>query len=665
MLESIFLNVLHMGFTASIVILAVFAARFLLRKQPRIFSYVLWIAVLFRLLCPVSFSSIYSVFSVLQEKDFNNPVIEYISPGTFNMPEDNYANISAGTVAGENKIPPEQDLPVGITEIILNFAKWIWLAGAVIMSGSGIIKMAKLYIKLKGAVRKDKNIYIANQADVPFVAGIIKPAIYLPAFLEEKETEYIILHEQAHIRRKDYLFRFLGFIALCIHWFNPLVWLAFFYSGEDMEMSCDEAVIRKMGENIKKEYSVSLLGLAAGEKIPGGFFVQFGGGSTKKRVKNILKYKRKTLSAIMVILILVSGTIFALISNPEKTKVKEVQSVKPEKSTETVKTKKTKNPVQNNKVQQNKPDKQKTFKEEMQGGIIYVNIRSIARSARCIDLFVLLEDNDSWEKELEESGDISLAFADNCVYKVNYEMDKIKYTETDFDTFADLINKDLYGNKYCKLFLTDGVVVEADLINGNYYNGISYTEKYSDQAWYENLMEKELYKSYIKTEQVQADVSEAEGMETIEIYTDKKGNDSSIGMILVKNSQGKILYSEKTDTKMAGLMKESINTSTTGGKDFLMNVRMEDKDIYGSYEYQVFRLDENGGILQIAGSEFEFDTERRTFPEKAFRKWTKKIDYYFKNTRFLIGRQGEKILTGLSGTERNWYHYGTLEDRIK
>ena len=282
MLESIFLNVLHMGFTASIVILAVFAARFLLRKQPRIFSYVLWIAVLFRLLCPVSFSSIYSVFSVLQEKDFNNPVIEYISPGTFNMPEDNYANISAGTVAEKNKIPPEQDLPVGITEIILNFAKWIWLAGAVIMSGSGIIKMAKLYIKLKGAVRKDKNIYIANQADVPFVAGIIKPAIYLPAFLEEKETEYIILHEQSHIRRKDYLFRFLGFIALCIHWFNPLVWLAFFYSGEDMEMSCDEAVIRKMGENIKKEYSVSLLGLAAGEKIPGGFFVQFGGGSIKK-----------------------------------------------------------------------------------------------------------------------------------------------------------------------------------------------------------------------------------------------------------------------------------------------------------------------------------------------------------------------------------------------
>lgn len=282
MLESIFLNVLHMGFTASIVIVAVFAARFLLRKQPRIFSYVLWIAVLFRLLCPVSFSSIYSVFSVLQEKDFNNPVIEYISPGTFNMPENNYANISAGTVAGENKIPPEQDLPVGITEIILNFAKWIWLAGAVIMSGGGIIKMTKLYIKLKGAVRKDKNIYIANQADVPFVAGIIKPAIYLPAFLEEKETEYIILHEQAHIRRKDYLFRFLGFIALCIHWFNPLVWLAFFYSGEDMEMSCDEAVIRKMGENIKKNIQFHFLGWQQGKRFLVAFLYNLVGVALKK-----------------------------------------------------------------------------------------------------------------------------------------------------------------------------------------------------------------------------------------------------------------------------------------------------------------------------------------------------------------------------------------------
>lgn len=649
MLENIFLNVLHMGFTASIVILAVFAARFLLRKQPRIFSYVLWIAVLFRLLCPVSFSSIYSVFSVLQEKNFNGPVIEYINPDIFNMPENNHTDISADTVPIKDKSPSEQDLSVG--QIILNIAKWIWLAGTAIMSAGGIIKMIRLYIKLKGAVRKEKNIYIAKQADVPFVAGIIKPVIYLPAFLEEKETEYIILHEQAHIKRKDYLFRFLGFIALSIHWFNPLVWLAFFYSGEDMEMSCDESVIRKMGENIKKEYSVSLLRLAAGERIPGSFFVQFGGRGTKKRVENILKYKRKTISAIIIILLLVSGTVFVLISNPKKTEVKEVQSRE--------------NPVQNNKVKQIKPDRQKTFKEEMQGGTIYVNIRSIARSAKSIDLFVLLEDNSRWEKELEETDDISLAFADNCIYKVNYEMDKIKYTETDFDTFADLINKDLYGNKFCRLYFTDGLVVEADLINGNYYNGISYSGKSYNQTWHEEVVEKELYKSYIKTEQVQADVSEAEGMETIEIYTDKKGRDASIGMILVKNSQGKILYSENIDTGVAGLAKESINTGTTGGKDFLMDVCMEDKDTYGSYIYHLFRLDENGGILQIAGSEFEFNTEHKAFPEKTFRKWTKKIDYYFKSTRFLIGRQGEKILTGLSGTERNQYHYGTLEDRLK
>lgn len=651
MLENIFLNVLHMGFTASIVILAVFIARFLLRKQPRIFSYVLWIAVLFRLLCPVSFSSIYSVFSVLQEKDFNNPVIEYINPDTFNLPGNQPVDISVDAVTRKDAVTRDQAFYINITEVILNCAKWIWLAGTLIMFSGGIIKMCRLYTKLKGSVRKDKNIYIANQADVPFVAGIIKPAIYLPAFLKEKETEYIILHEQAHIRRKDYLFRFLGFISLCIHWFNPLVWLAFFYSGEDMEMSCDEAVIRTMGESIKKEYSVSLLELAAGKRIPGGFFVQFGEGNTKKRVENILKYKKKTISAIIIILLMVSGTIFVLISNPKKTKVKEVQNVKTGQNAEKAKAGK----------HQKKPGRQKTLKEELQGGIIYVNIRDIARSARCIDLFVLLEDNASWEKEAE---DMSLAFADNCVYKINYEMDKIKYTETDFDTFADLINKDLYGNKCCKLFFTDGLIVEADLLNGNYYNGISYSEKPTD-LWYEEFIEKELYKSYIKTEQVQADVSDAEGMETIEVYTDKKGSNANIGMILVKNSQGEAIYSEKIDIRASGLAKESINTGTINGKDFLMDVCMEDKVTYGSYIYHVFRLDENGGILQIAGSEFEFYTEKKAFPEKAFRKWTKKIDYYFKDTRFLTGRQEGKILTGLSGTERNQFHYGTLEDRLK
>ncbi len=657
MAEKIFLNILHMDITASFIILAVFVLRFLLKKQPKIFSYVLWIAVLYRLSCPVSFSSMYSVFQVFNNKDFKTPVIEYIKPVQWNRPANKTGILQ--TEDNSNKAVLLENASVtDYKEVILSYAKWIWLFGVFIIFSYNIIKMVNLRIKLRDTTIERENIYTSPRISTPFVIGIIKPIIYLPGFLEGSEKEYIILHEQTHIKRKDNLTRLLAFTALCIHWFNPLVWAAFFYSGEDMEMSCDEAVIRKMGRNIKKEYSVSLLNLAAGYKMAGRFPLQFGGPGTKKRIKNVLNCNRTRISAVIIVMLLVLTSLFILISNPKETKVKEVQVTGLTKDAETGKIKKTADITQE---ETNK--KAKTFKEELQGGIIYVNIKSIARSAKLIDRFVLAEDNGEWEKQAEG---MSLAFADNCVYKINYEMDKIKYTETDFDTFASLINKDyLHENKLCELFFTDGVIVEARLLNGNYYNGISYYDKIPGQLWLEELIEEELYKSYIKTGQVKADVSQAEGKEVIEIYTDKKGSSASEGIIIVKDSKGKILYSEKTDIRISGLASESINTGTIGGKDFLMRVYMEDRDTYGSYIYEVFCLYANGAILQIAGSEFEFNTEKYSFPKKAFRKWVKNMDYYFKTTRFLTGRYEGNIITDESVVEKDKYHYKFLKERLK
>ena len=127
----------------------------------------------------------------------------------------------------------------------------------------------------------------------PFVLGLIRPKIYLPAGLNDDERDYILLHEQIHIRRKDHIIKMLAFFVLCIHWFNPLVWVAYLIMSIDMELSCDERVLKDMNEEIKKPYANSLLSLATGRHILNGSPIAFGEGNVKRRIINVLNYKNQ------------------------------------------------------------------------------------------------------------------------------------------------------------------------------------------------------------------------------------------------------------------------------------------------------------------------------------------------------------------------------------
>lgn len=217
MLENVFLKVLQMSFTASIVILAVFLIRLLLQNAPKIFSYVLWIAVLFRLLCPVSFSSVCSVFSIFQRTD--STVMEYNKSDQWNLSDYSFTDFSK--TATLNKTSPlsksdtfvhtksfaDGNTPAHIVKFLSIYGVWIWLAGIFILAGSNAIALLWLRRNLKNATAKEKQVYISDQIDTPFVLGIRTPRIYLPAFLENYEYDYILFHEQIHIQRKDYLCR--------------------------------------------------------------------------------------------------------------------------------------------------------------------------------------------------------------------------------------------------------------------------------------------------------------------------------------------------------------------------------------------------------------------------------------------------------------------------
>jgi hypothetical protein len=166
----------------------------------------------------------------------------------------------------------------------------------------------------------EDNIYIVNGFKTPFVFGIVNPKIYLPDHLSENEKSYVLLHEQTHIKRADHIVKLAFFIITCIHWFNPFVWIAFYLMGEDMELSCDEKVVKQMGNSIKKEYSSSLLSMSTGKRILGGSPIAFGENNTKDRIKNVLNYKKPKFWVIVILIFVIIAVGIGLMTNPKNDK---------------------------------------------------------------------------------------------------------------------------------------------------------------------------------------------------------------------------------------------------------------------------------------------------------------------------------------------------------
>lgn len=182
----------------------------------------------------------------------------------------------------------------------------IWLFGIALMLIYSFVSIVVLKRRLCCAVLIEGNLYEAHNLKTPLVIGIFKPKIYIPAGLTDEEHCFIVLHEQTHIRRHDHAVKMFAYLVLCLHWFNPLVWAAFVLMGADMEMSCDECVIRKLGGEIKSAYSLSLVRVASGRKILNGSPLAFGEGGMKERIKNVLNFKKPSRVIITLAIVLVT-----------------------------------------------------------------------------------------------------------------------------------------------------------------------------------------------------------------------------------------------------------------------------------------------------------------------------------------------------------------------
>ncbi|WP_409968100.1 M56 family metallopeptidase [Bengtsoniella intestinalis] len=313
-MDKLFLQILNMSFTASVVILAVILIRLVLKKAPKVFIYALWAAVLFRLLCPFSLESAMALLPTSQ------PIPQDIIYQTVPQIDSGFTVVDSVV---NPVLPPVTNHTTSINpiQIWLAIGQYLWIAGMIAMAVYSMVSYGKLRKRLVGAVQLRDNIYLVDYLDTPFVTGLISPKIYLPSSLEAAEQTYIIAHEQCHIRRFDHVTRLLGFIALTLHWFNPLVWIAFVLSGKDMELSCDEAVMKAMNGDIRTDYAQSLLRLATGRKaskLLTATPLAFGEGETKGRVKNVLSYKKPALWVMVLCLVAVALILVSLGSNPEE-----------------------------------------------------------------------------------------------------------------------------------------------------------------------------------------------------------------------------------------------------------------------------------------------------------------------------------------------------------
>ena len=287
-MEAIFLRLARMSLAGSVVILAILLLRLLLRRAPRKYGYLLWSAAAFRLCIPLTLPSPLSLFRLLSRPAsaaaaaapaILSPYFEAALSGY-----DRPAVAAAAPAALPAEILGGQDAAFPWLRVLA----FLWLAGALALLLGSLLSAYRLRCSLRTAVREQETLWRASGISSPFLLGLFRPRIYLPWGLEGADLENALAHERAHQRRGDQWWRLLGWLLLCLHWFNPLCWLAWFLAGRDMEQSCDEKVLSENCESAE-QYAKSLLHIAARPRFP--THLAFGELGVRSRVENVLRFK--------------------------------------------------------------------------------------------------------------------------------------------------------------------------------------------------------------------------------------------------------------------------------------------------------------------------------------------------------------------------------------
>ena len=310
-MADLFLKIVNMSISASWIVLAILLFRIVLKKSPKWINCILWGIVGLRLVMPLSLESVFSLI----------PSSQTISPEIMTnvTPEINTGipilNSTINPIISDT-FAPEIGASANPLQILIPIISVVWLIGIASLLVYTLISYLQLKNRVGTAVIFRDNIYQSEAVVSPFVLGIIKPKIYLPFNMAEQEMEHVIAHEKAHLRRKDHLWKPLGFLILTLHWFNPVMWLAYILLCRDIELACDEKVVKELDYVQKADYSQALLTCSVNRRMVAACPLAFGEVGVKDRVKSILNYKKPAFWVVMVAIIASIVAAVCFLTNP-------------------------------------------------------------------------------------------------------------------------------------------------------------------------------------------------------------------------------------------------------------------------------------------------------------------------------------------------------------
>ncbi|MCI9141313.1 MAG: hypothetical protein HFH87_01665 [Lachnospiraceae bacterium] len=310
-METIFLKILNMSIAAGWMILGVLLLRILLKKAPKGMRCVLWALVGIRLICPISIESVLSLIPSAQT--LPREILLAAEPA-----------IESGFTVLDNVVNPgiaESFRPnvgdsVNPLQVLTYVASWLWVMGVAAMLLYALVSCLRLRRRVRTAMKLEGNLWICDTVESPFIFGIVSPRIYLPSDLEEAQMSCITAHERAHLKRRDHWWKPLGYLLLSVYWFQPLCWIAWLFLCRDIELACDERVVREMGGEEKKRYAEVLLKCSMPRHMISACPLAFGELGVKERVKGVLRYKKPAFWLTAAAVLACGAAAVCFLTNP-------------------------------------------------------------------------------------------------------------------------------------------------------------------------------------------------------------------------------------------------------------------------------------------------------------------------------------------------------------
>ena len=310
-MEAVFLKIVNMSITAGWAALAVMAARLLFRKAPRGLLCCLWAVVALRLMLPFSFESVISLVPSTETlpQAFLFAASPQIDSGIPAL------NTVVNPVVSQS-LTPHPVASANPTQIWSFVFAWLWVFGMAAMGLYTLISYLRIRRRVRASILLEDGVYVCDGIDTPFILGFVKPKIYIPGAMDEKTLGHVLAHERSHIHRFDHLWKPLGFLLLAVHWFNPILWVAYILLCRDIELACDERVIRDLDTDGKKAYSHALLRCSVRRPMIAACPLAFGEVGVKQRIQSVLRYKKPTLWVVVIAILVCTILAVCFLTDP-------------------------------------------------------------------------------------------------------------------------------------------------------------------------------------------------------------------------------------------------------------------------------------------------------------------------------------------------------------